>query len=600
MRRQFRLHGQLGKGGFGEVYEATMRAVDGSQWPVAIKLWLANTAEGEEEAWRRLIDEHRTLSELAHPNIVRCHALTQLEGHLALITDLIDGATLGQCLTSTTPLRVLVEMLGQAATALHAAYTTILPGRGPLRLVHRDLKPSNLMVSRKGSVVLLDFGLAHSPALPRVAQTAPNMVVGTPNYLAPERVRRAPIHPGSDVFALGALAYRVCAGRHLLAGLNDLDRIDLARSSTEWANLIKRRFVEGPRWAEHPELLHFVSEMLAWDPEVRPTAREVAAICSHLALGLPGPDLVSWARSQRWPTEERPPGPWTGKVVEEDEEDPTISRIWLVDEPSTTLDTPALLVSKRSTALRSAASWSAMPPRRLEGPSAALTDTSSGWGALGLAIGLGLIVIVATLTVGFSLGMRYVASKPPTSAVQQVAPAAPSPVPSPARAHTTKPPASRPTATARSAPVSRPKPTPKEPAPSPAPGPGHVAVVHSVVEVEVSEPPPARVPATVVAPSPTLPAPEQPGSDKPVTPPPARIRLVTDAPRTWVIDRLGRRVPLQAPWTELPAGTHAVGVQWHRSGSVEGVLALTLDAGMQTLVRCVDSLEVCGEEPITD
>lgn len=202
----------LGKGGFGEVYQARMSTGDGPGVEVAVKLLHASLGDND-QAVRRMKDEGRVLKRLSHPHILEVVDLTRLDGRVALITEYVDGADLSTLIkTRDLPPRVAVEVAGAVARALHAAWTTSLGERGPLRLVHRDVKPSNIRLGRDGSVKLLDFGIARSDEVTRGIVTASDLLVGSAPYLAPERFRKGPPLPASDVFALGATAYEALAG----------------------------------------------------------------------------------------------------------------------------------------------------------------------------------------------------------------------------------------------------------------------------------------------------------------------------------------------------------------------------------------------------
>src|SRR5690606_17230382 len=111
------------------------------------------------DAVRRLRDEGRLLARLDHPTILRAFDLVRLDGRLALVTELVEGADLAELLRADPPLpaRALVEVIGRVAAALDAAHATPGPDGRPLALVHRDVKPTNVRVGRFGEVKLLDF-----------------------------------------------------------------------------------------------------------------------------------------------------------------------------------------------------------------------------------------------------------------------------------------------------------------------------------------------------------------------------------------------------------------------------------------------------------
>ncbi len=186
----------LGAGGMGEVWKA---------WDTELGRWVAlkflKSGEGEErERFRR---EAHLSAKVSHPNIAAVFEAT--DRYIAM--EFVDGESLATF--PRTEVRVLVELVRDAARAVHAAHE-----RG---IVHRDLKPHNLMVSRKAGQARLfvtDFGLAKSTHLDR-ALSVSGMVIGTPSYMAPEQARGDVERIGvrSDVYGLGATLYELLAGR---------------------------------------------------------------------------------------------------------------------------------------------------------------------------------------------------------------------------------------------------------------------------------------------------------------------------------------------------------------------------------------------------
>ena len=159
--RLFELNTCLGQGGFGEVYRATVTSMGGIATTVAVKV-LRTDLGIDSDAVSRLRDEGRVLARLNHPNIVRIHDLTILEGRVALVMEYLPGDDLVDCLDGPDGmgLSVALDALQQVSHALEAAWET--PGQDgrPLRLVHRDIKPTNVMLGRFREVYLLDWGIA--------------------------------------------------------------------------------------------------------------------------------------------------------------------------------------------------------------------------------------------------------------------------------------------------------------------------------------------------------------------------------------------------------------------------------------------------------
>ncbi|OFX10917.1 MAG: hypothetical protein A2516_07360 [Alphaproteobacteria bacterium RIFOXYD12_FULL_60_8] len=200
MPKGFQVLRTLGQGGMGIVYEAMDVAL---QRPVALKKLRAEIADNARERGR-FLKEARTVAALKHPNIVAIHSIHEDEGGLFLVFEKVAGETLHDRLgRGPLPPAEAVAVLRQVAQALDYAHSQ--------GVIHQDLKPANVMVSGDHAMVM-DFGIAR-----RVAETLSALskveVVGTPAYMAPEQELGGRVGPAADVFALGACAYELLAGR---------------------------------------------------------------------------------------------------------------------------------------------------------------------------------------------------------------------------------------------------------------------------------------------------------------------------------------------------------------------------------------------------
>ncbi len=205
----FEVRSLLGAGGMGEVYRALDERLGRE---VAVKVLGAEYLSDPEQL-RRFVGEARTASSLNHRNIVTIFEVGQSGGQPFLAMELIEGKTLRQhAAGGLLPLRGTLDLVVQVAEGLSAAHEA--------SLVHRDLKPENLMVTRDGTVKILDFGLAKpfgaaaSGDLARgLAKTSTGIVVGTASYMAPEQARGRPVDFRSDQFCLGLILYELLTGR---------------------------------------------------------------------------------------------------------------------------------------------------------------------------------------------------------------------------------------------------------------------------------------------------------------------------------------------------------------------------------------------------
>jgi serine/threonine-protein kinase len=218
----YRLGGQLGKGGMGEVYVASHRLL---ARPAAIKMISAeqlggNNPVSSEEIAERFRREASAAANLRSPHTIELYDFgTASDGTLYYAMELLDGITLHTLVDSygAQPAGRVIHVLRQACLSLAEAH-----GMG---LVHRDIKPSNLMLCRMGTEVdylkVLDFGLVKaSGGAPTDRQlTADHIAAGTPDFMAPESIEGVHgLDHRADLYALGCVAYWMLAGRPVFTG----------------------------------------------------------------------------------------------------------------------------------------------------------------------------------------------------------------------------------------------------------------------------------------------------------------------------------------------------------------------------------------------
>lgn len=189
---RFELVREVGRGGFGIVYEARDQELGRT---VAFKAVRAGGSSAEVE--ERLLQEAEASARLSHPNIVTLFDVGRTENGPYLILEYLRGEALSRRLARgpvsvLEALRIAVEVAKGIAHA-HAH-----------GIVHRDLTPGNVFLCEDGQVKVLDLGLAHAFGRPRLEG-------GTPGYMAPEQRRGAPEDERTDVFALGVILYRLLA-----------------------------------------------------------------------------------------------------------------------------------------------------------------------------------------------------------------------------------------------------------------------------------------------------------------------------------------------------------------------------------------------------
>ena len=195
------LREEVGRGGMAVVHRAHDTVLDRE---VAAKLLHPHLAT-DPSFLARFRREARAAAGLTHPNIVAVHDWGEHEEGAFLILQLVAGVSLRDVLRvrgRLTPEETLA-ILVPAAAGLQAAHDA--------GLVHRDIKPENLLIGRDGTVRVTDFGLARAAA-DATATFGPEVLVGSPHYLAPEAVQGAPVDGRADVYALGILLFECLTG----------------------------------------------------------------------------------------------------------------------------------------------------------------------------------------------------------------------------------------------------------------------------------------------------------------------------------------------------------------------------------------------------
>ncbi|MEV4620242.1 protein kinase [Asanoa sp. NPDC049573] len=269
---RYRLDDRLGAGGMSVVWRAHDLVL---QRQVAVKV-LATRHAVSVAARQRIRAEARAAARLWHPNVtgVFDYGETVDDDGLKVpyvVMELLPGRTLAQRLDDgPLPTRVALRILSEVAAALAAAHAQ--------DLVHRDVKPSNVMLTPSGAKVV-DFGIA--AVVGRDELEADGLLLGTPAYLAPERLTLGQVSPASDIYALGLLIYRALTNR--LPWLAD----------TTTQMLDAHVYVEPeplPPLADIPAEVNAICDRcLAKEPADRPGAAEVAAVLANAAGIVPPP-----------------------------------------------------------------------------------------------------------------------------------------------------------------------------------------------------------------------------------------------------------------------------------------------------------------------
>ena len=253
----YRIVREIGRGGMGIVYLAH----DNLERRVAIKT-LPPILASSHQLRERLRREAHAAATINHSAVATVYQLTEIDGHLVIVSEYVEGDTLRTLLTrgpiDPTRASAIARDIAGALAAAHDA-----------RVIHRDLKPENVIVTPSGAIKVVDFGIAHIEAPEPSKLTVPGMMLGTPAYMAPEQLLGGAVTPRADVYSFGIVLEEMLTGRHPLA------RSGGSAAGGRFAAIIERctRLDPEDRYASGGELLAALAAIDASDgPDmVRPT-----------------------------------------------------------------------------------------------------------------------------------------------------------------------------------------------------------------------------------------------------------------------------------------------------------------------------------------
>ncbi len=226
--------------------------------PVAIKIMQPSRAR-DPEAKQRFLREGRTAAAVSHPHVLTVYGVGDHHGKPYIVMQHLEGRPLSTC-SRPMPLPVALRIGREIASGLAAAHA-----KG---LIHRDIKPHNIILEEPHQRArIIDFGLALEPLGESPSLTADGMIVGTPAYLAPERIGNDPVDARTDLFGLGVLLYELISGRLPYEGDSTLTM--LAAIARGAPLPLARAAPAVPR-----DVCDFVMRLIAHRPEDRPEDAE--------------------------------------------------------------------------------------------------------------------------------------------------------------------------------------------------------------------------------------------------------------------------------------------------------------------------------------
>src|SRR5688572_18694784 len=220
----YRVESLLGTGGMGEVYLAHDPRLDRA---VALKI-LPPDLVVDAGQLERFIREAKAASALNHPNVATIHDIGESDGVRFIVMECVEGHTLAEKIAHGALLPAeIVDIALQLADALDAAHIK--------SIIHRDIKPANLMLTPRGQVKVLDFGIAKTARgdtslltkeMATGSETVLGLVIGSVPYMSPEQVLGHSVDQRSDLFSLGVTIYEMATGRHPYARATATETMD--------------------------------------------------------------------------------------------------------------------------------------------------------------------------------------------------------------------------------------------------------------------------------------------------------------------------------------------------------------------------------------
>ncbi|MCB9793253.1 MAG: serine/threonine protein kinase [Alphaproteobacteria bacterium] len=282
--RKIRLTDTLGSGSFGTVYRGELQGTQGVRRTVAVKV-LAKSHVGREMFLSRIRDEARLLGLLEDDFILKVLELLRVEGRDAVMMEYVEGVDMATLVENglLCPPRALATVGATLAGALHKAHTAVHPVTGqPLGVVHRDVKPANVMLTARGGVKLLDFGVAKAAFESRESHTG-QLVLGTLNYMAPEYLVTGSLSTAVDIYGLGLLMVEAATGQAM--GQPKLIEAKFERKRESFLAALPE---------DYAPLVAPLRRMLDWDPAARPSGAEVEQMLLDISDEMRGTGLRRW------------------------------------------------------------------------------------------------------------------------------------------------------------------------------------------------------------------------------------------------------------------------------------------------------------------
>ncbi len=255
---------RLAVGGMAELFLGTAPGEHGFQRKVVIKRLLPHLAR-EPVYTAMFIDEAKLTARLAHPKIAQTYELGRVGNELFIAMEFVDGVDVLAMLRELAwqrrrmPVELAVWVAHEVLDALDFAHNLKDEHGASLGIVHRDISPSNVLLSRRGDVKLVDFGIARATGPGRHHRTKSGTLKGKYGYMSPEQVIEQPVDARSDLFSVGVVLAEMLCGRRLFAAPAEIDVLLMVRDA---------RLVRLDQYGTHipASLDHILRKSLSKDP----------------------------------------------------------------------------------------------------------------------------------------------------------------------------------------------------------------------------------------------------------------------------------------------------------------------------------------------
>ncbi|MCE9580356.1 MAG: serine/threonine protein kinase [Deltaproteobacteria bacterium] len=298
---RYQLVERLAVGGMAELFIGTVAGEHGFAKQVVIKRLLPHLVH-EATYNAMFIDEAKLTARLVHPKIAQTYELGRVGENLYIAMEYVDGidvlAMLRECAhrRQRVPAEVAVWIAHEVLDALEFAHTLREADGHAMGVVHRDISPSNVLLSVRGDVKLVDFGIARASASDRAHHSKSGTLKGKYGYMSPEQVIEQPLDGRSDLFSVGIVLAEMLIGRRLFAAAAELDVLLMVRDAkltrldrfgadldAELVGLLKRALRKNPdeRFASAAAFRDALAEWL-FEHRHRITPRQVAEVVAEL------------------------------------------------------------------------------------------------------------------------------------------------------------------------------------------------------------------------------------------------------------------------------------------------------------------------------